>query len=75
MILWGPSQLHAPSKMDVVHLVLQISVLGFSLFIGAISFRAWRYPLKENSVFIYSRQLCNCTEPIYMLLGKHIKTC
>ncbi len=60
--------------VDVIYLGVQISVLGFSLFIGAISLSAWRYPLKENSVFIYSRQLCNCTEPIYMLLGTIIKT-
>ena len=68
-------------EMDVVHLGVHISLLGFSLFIGAISFSAWRYPLKEKMVTIItvirvinSRQLCNCMQPIYMLLRKYIKT-
>lgn len=62
------------SEMDVVYVGVQISLLGFSLFIGAISFSAWRYPLKENCVFIHSRQLCNSIESIYMLLRNYIKT-
>lgn len=60
-----------PSEMDVVHLGIQISVLGFSLFIGAISFSAWRYPLKETVLYFNFRQRCNCTEP--MLWGKHVR--
>lgn len=51
-----------PSVSGMVLLGIQISVLGFSLFIAAISFSAW-YPLKEAVSYFDFRQQCSCIEP------------
>lgn len=51
-----------PSKRDMGHLAVHITALGYSLFIVAISFSTWRYPLKETMLLLFNfRQLCHCT--------------
>lgn len=56
MTLWGQKKLQfPPSVSGMVLLGIQIPVLGFSLFIAAISFSA-RYPLKEAVSYFHFRQ-------------------
>lgn len=61
-----------PSEMVMVHLGVQICVLGFSLFIGAISLSAWRYPLKETVLYFNFRQQCNWLEAL--LWKRHLRS-